>query len=295
MGAKVGAAELRRRNIRSAARDAVALASGVPADQVRLAEWRRRGGLVSEPSRAPKHVAIVGLGPSSAEWMDLAKRVGGASAFCDEVWGINSLGDVLRCDRIFHMDDVRIQEIRAAAEPTGNIARMLEWMRTHPGPIYTSQVHPDYPGLVEYPLADVLNGCVGLAYLNNTAAAAVAFAIYLGVEQISCFGFDFTYPNVHHAESGRACTEFYLGIAKARGIKIGLSAGTALMDACVASAERIYGYDAVDLTISADLGGRVVTSMVARDVLPTAAEIERRYDHTKHPNPLLRESYGADL
>jgi hypothetical protein len=43
------------------------------------------------------------------------------------------------------MDDVRIQEIRAAARPESNIATMLGWMRKHPGPIYTSRLHPDYP------------------------------------------------------------------------------------------------------------------------------------------------------
>jgi SAM-dependent methyltransferase len=54
--------------------------------------------------------------------------------YCDEVWTINALGDVLACDRVFHMDDVRIQEIRAAAEPDSNIAAMLAWMKTAPGP-----------------------------------------------------------------------------------------------------------------------------------------------------------------
>lgn len=237
--------------------------------------------------QAPNHVVIVGLGPSSEEWPALAKRLGGRKAFCDEVWGINALGDILACDRIFHMDDVRIQEIRAAAQPDSNIARMLEWMKTHPGPIYTSRAHPDYPGLVEYPLADVLNACGGLAYLNNTAAAAVAFAVFLGVKEITCFGMDYTYPNAHDAERGRACTEFYLGIAKARGIEIGIPATTSLLDSCVSPAqERLYGYDTLDLDIGND-GERMTIAMTPRAILPTADEIEARYDHSKHPNPLV--------
>jgi hypothetical protein len=32
---------------------------------------------------------------------------------------------VLVCDRVFHMDDIAVQEIRAAANPDGNIAAML--------------------------------------------------------------------------------------------------------------------------------------------------------------------------
>ena len=67
------------------------------------------------PAFAPEHVSIVGLGPSCATFFELTRRLGGVSAWCDEVWGINAIGDVLKCDRIFHMDDVRVQEIRAAA------------------------------------------------------------------------------------------------------------------------------------------------------------------------------------
>lgn len=238
---------------------------------------------------APRHVVIVGLGPSAEEWPNLAKRLGGASAFCDEVWGINALGDVLRCDRVFHMDDVRIQEIRAAAKPESNIARMLEWMRIYPGPIYTSIPDPRYPGLVKYPLAAVLSSCGGVAYLNNTAAAAVAFAIHLGVKEITCFGMDYTYPNAHDAEKGRACTEYYLGIARARGIEIGLPGGTSLMDSCMPADDRLYGYDAVDLAISTDTGGRLAIAMTPKAALPTAEEIERRYDHSRHPSPLVKD------
>jgi hypothetical protein len=51
------------------------------------------------------------------------------------------------------------------------------------------------------------------AYFNSTAAYAVAYAIHMGVKKISVFGMDFTYPNAHDAEKGRACVEFWLGIA----------------------------------------------------------------------------------
>jgi hypothetical protein len=114
---------------------------------------------------------------------------------------------------------------------------MLGWLRNHPGPIYTSRAHPDYPGLVEFPLEDVINSC-GIAYFNNTAAYAVAYAVHIGVKKITLFGCDYTYPNAHDAEKGRACTEFHLGIAKARGIRIGLTDKTSLMDACCDEQER---------------------------------------------------------
>ena len=168
------------------------------------------------------HIAILGLGPSVRQFLELAKRCGGRRAFCDEVWGINAIGDVLRCDRVFHMDDVRVQELRAAANPDGNIAAMLKWLKTHPGPVYTSVVREGYPGLVAFPLEDVLNELPPFGYFNSTAAYAVAFAIFLGVKKISLFGFDFTYANAHQAEKGRACVEFWLGVAVTKGITVSM-------------------------------------------------------------------------
>jgi hypothetical protein len=240
---------------------------------------------VEEKPAVPKHVAICALGPSIVSFMDLTMRMGGCAKFCDEVWGINALGDILQCDRVFHMDDVRIQEIRAAKNPDGNIAAMLPWMKKHPGPIYTSRTHPDYPGMVPFPLEEVLND-VPKGYMNSTAAHAVAYAVYLGVKKITLFGMDFTYANSHHAEKGRACVEFWLGVAAARGIEIAMPQQSSLMDAREPMGERFYGYDTVDLNIIR-VAGRIKIDFTEKAKLPTADEIEHRYDHTRHVNSLV--------
>jgi len=235
----------------------------------------------------PQHVVILGLGPSLETYVDLAKRLGGRRRFADETWGINALGDVVSCDRVFHMDDVRIQEIRAAARPKSNIAVMLEWMREHPGPIYTSRAKEGYPGLVEFPLADVINS-TGHAYFNSTAAYAVAFAIHLGVKKISLFGCDFTYASSHDAEKGRGCVEFWLGMAAARGIDIGISDRSSLMDMCEPEEHRLYGYDTVTVHIAEQAEGPARVLFTEKTKLPTADEIEQRYDHSRHSNPLVK-------
>lgn len=234
------------------------------------------------------HVAILGLGPSLVDYVQVTTRVGGRSAYCDEVWAINALGDILDCDMIFHMDDVRIQEVRAAAAPQSNIASMLPWMKRHKGPIVTSRLHPDYPGLVAFPLEDVINGLGCQAYFNNTAAYAIAFALFRGFRKISLFGLDYTYANRHDAERGRACVEFWLGIAVEKGVELAIAEHSSLMDACAPQPEKLYGYDTLDVTIDRDDTGRATVSLIPRDQLPTADEIERRYDHARHPNPLVR-------
>ena len=257
--------------------------------RTRSAKARAAKTAAAQKTPAPAHVAILALGPSVSLYLELAKRWGGRRRVADETWSINALGDVFACDRIFHMDDVRIQEIRAKAAPESNIAAMLTWLHTHPGPIYTSRTHPDYPGLVEFPLEAVVDA-TGYAYMNSTAAYAVAYAIYLGVKKMTLFGFDFTYANSHQAEKGRACVEFWLGMAAARGIKLSIPQRSSLMDGCEPKEQRLYGYDTLDVSIGRNPKGRITIGFKERSKLPTAAEIEHRYDHSRHPSPLVDDT-----
>ena len=242
-----------------------------------------------DPDLRGKHIAILGLGPSLEQYVDHVKRLGGRSRFCDEVWAINALGNVIDCDLVFHMDDVRVQEIRAKAAPASNIAAMVKWMKTSRVPIMTSRKHHDYPALVEFPLEDVLNH-LGHDYFNSTAAYAVAFAIHVGAKKISLFGMDFAYAKSHDAEKGRGCVEYWLGQAQARGIEIGLPTSTTLMDACASRAERLYGYDSVDVKFDIQPSGMVKLDFVPRESLPTAEEIEHRYDHSRPTNVLVERA-----
>lgn len=226
-----------------------------------------------------KHIAILGLGPSLDQYLELTKRLGGRSNFCHETWAINALGDIFACDLVFHMDDIRIQEIRAEARPESNIAAMVDWIKKSNTPVMTSRAHPDYPALIEFPLEDVLN-TLGHDYFNNTGAYAVAFAIYAGATKISLFGMDYTYPNVHDAEKGRACVEFWLGQAHARGIKINLPKTTTLLDSMYPQASRLYGYDTLDVEFNMHADGELKLKFTPREVLPTADEIEANYDHS---------------
>lgn len=231
----------------------------------------------------PRHVAILGLGPSVRQYLELTKRWGGRKAYCDETWCINSLGDVFACDRIFHMDDIRVQLIRAAAKPDSNIARMVDWLRTTTIPVVTSIPDPDFPALEAFPLADVLTK-YPMGYFNSTAAYAVAYALHKGATKISCFGMDFSYENSHTAEKGRGCVEFWLGLAAAAGVELAMPKATSLMDACNSQDERFYGYDCVKLEIQREQDG-IVVGFEERDVFPTAEEVEHRYDHSRLTTP----------
>lgn len=246
---------------------------------------------MSKPAKpsAPvrKRVAIIAYGPSMHAYVNLAKALGGRHMLVDEVWGINAVASVIRCDRAFHMDDVRIQQVRVDAQPDSNIKAMLDWLKTADVPVYTSRLHPDFACLVEYPLADVLNRVGGLPYFNSTPAYAVALAIAEGFSEISLFGLDYAYANSHHAEKGRACIEFWCGQAMARGIDVIIPNTSSLLDACLA--QSLYGYGRFgsrDVALKL-VKGRVRARFTERPDLPTADEIEREYDHSRHPSPLV--------
>jgi hypothetical protein len=161
-----------------------------------------------------KTIAIVGMGKS---WFDynLAKSHG---SHFDEVWAINSVASVIYHD---------------------SMAKLLQ---EHEGPIYTCELDDRCPGLVEYPINEVLAGC-GSHYLNNTVAFAVAFAVWNKVAKIKMFGIDFSYKgNLHFAESGRACVEFWLSKAMFNGIQVEVAATSGLLDTNVPANEKLYGY-----------------------------------------------------
>lgn len=224
----------------------------------------------------PQSVAIVAMGASSRSYLTLSAQVGNRRRLVDEVWAINAMAGTIQHDRVFHMDDMRLQELRAEAKPTSNVAGMCTWLREHRGPIYTSRAYPEFPGAVEYPLEQVMTA-TGHGYFNSTIAYAVAYAIAIGVRSIHLYGCDYSYPDQHKREKGRACLEFWVGLASARGIPITVASDSTLLDACVPEEEKFYGYDAYTLAVTLDDKGFHVAK--TDKALPSAEEIERRYSH----------------
>lgn len=188
------------------------------------------------PDLSDKTVAIVAMGLSHKEFI-LAKT---HSQPIDEVWAINAMAGVVFHDRVFMMDPAsRFLDSEDSGSQTGIMRSVLA---SHTGPIYTCELDDRCPGLVEYPLEEVVNS-IGTWYLNNTVAYAIAFAIAAKVKQLMVYGVDFSYKgNVHFAEAGRACCEFLLSKAIDRGIKVGIAQGSSLLDTNVPSAEKLYGY-----------------------------------------------------
>tara|TARA_R100001369_G_scaffold90857_1_gene130617 strand:+ start:4210 stop:4968 length:759 start_codon:yes stop_codon:yes gene_type:complete len=183
-----------------------------------------------------KKIAIVALGGTFYDYILSRTR----SEKYDEVWAINGMGEIIKHDRVFMMDPPErfLDDIKAGTQ-TGIVSEML---KTHEGPIYSCTLDKRCPGVVEYPLEFVVQK-TGLAYLNNTVAYALAFAVAHEVKSLHLFGLDFSYADrPHFAESGRACCEFWVATAISKGIQIEIAHNSPFLDTNVADEEKLYGY-----------------------------------------------------
>ena len=257
--------------------------------------YRVESDLTSLIQSPPASVAIVAMGESSTTYVKLASQAGDRHRIAEETWVVNSMGGVIQHDRVFQMDDLRLQERRALSMPESSVSGTMDWLRDHPGPIYTSTPYPEYPGSVEFPLEQVVND-VGLLYMNSTVAYAVGMAIMLRIPHVQLYGCDFSYKDTHVAEKGRACVEFLLGIAGVRGINITVAAESTLMDANVDEEEKVYGYEAWNVAIERGDDGRIKIIKTPRERMPTVQAQNKLYDH-RQPGyePPENAEFGTDL
>ncbi len=197
-----------------------------------------------------KAVNLVAMGSSRSDFTSLQMTEQRPGILMDaELWVINYLGAAWRCDRIIHVDPVH------PFLGTQVVRDMCDFAAKDGIPLYTSWPHPLYPNHRLYPF-DLVCKTLGAAYINTSVSAAIALALYEGFNEINLFGCDFSYPNAHLSESGRACCEFWLGIASQRGVRIGMAATTTLLD--THCGQHPYGWFADPMAPPVN-GGRLMT------------------------------------
>ena len=188
-----------------------------------------------------KNVAIVAMGQSQIDF-HLSQT---HSVEFDEVWAINAMIGVLpNIDRAFILDPMsRFLDTEDAGTMTPMMKKKLPKCNF---PIYTCELDERVPAAIEYPIELVVHD-LGCSYFNNTIPYAIAFALWSKVSKISLFGIDFTYrTNMHFAEAGRSCTEFWLSKCIQAGIQIEVAPRSSLLDVDVPLEQKLYGYHRLD-------------------------------------------------
>tara|TARA_R100001082_G_scaffold50423_1_gene27312 strand:+ start:532 stop:1272 length:741 start_codon:yes stop_codon:yes gene_type:complete len=184
-----------------------------------------------------KDIAIVAMGLSQIDF-HLSQA---HSIKFDEVWAINAMIGVLPdIDRAFILDPM--SRFLDTEDAGGMTSMMREKLPQAYCPIYTCELDKRVPAAVEYPLEKIV-ASLGCAYFNNTVAYSIAFALWAKVKSISVFGVDFTYnSNMHFAEAGRGCVEFWLSKCIDAGIEVSIAPRSSLMDTDVDIKDKLYGY-----------------------------------------------------
>ena len=119
---------------------------------------------------------------------------------------------------------------------------MLKFLPQIDYPIYTCELDKRVPAAEEFPLSPLV-GDLGCAYFNNTVAYAIAFALWNKVSHLTVFGVDFTYKtNMHFAESGKACCEFWLAKCMENNIEVSVAPRSNLLETDIPTKEKLYGY-----------------------------------------------------
>lgn len=187
-----------------------------------------------------------------------------------EIWTVNNLYKfVPRTDRIFQIHHPR----HLVAPHHGQDGQeQVEFLRTTEIPVYMQEHYEDIPASVRFPIEELSlafgvnrpDGSVEPGYWTNSISFMIALAIHEGFEEIHVYGVDMAVGTEY--EHQRPSCEYFIGIARGRGIKVVLPAESDLL-----KARFIYGYQeeqrrAWDLKVE-----RTVATMMERKAQSDAA------------------------
>lgn len=180
-----------------------------------------------------KKVAIVGFAPSWQQAPFADKTI--------DIWclneGRNMAGMQVRCDRWFQMHPRWCWEAGQFRD-----AGYVKWLQTEcTVPVVMLQAQPDCPTSVAFPFTEAI-AAFGRefmdghkeGYITSSFSYMIAMALLEGYEEIQVFGVDLSTDEEYGFQ--RAGSEYLLGIAAGRGIKL------ILPDQCPILRSGLYGF-----------------------------------------------------
>jgi hypothetical protein len=185
----------------------------------------------------PKTVIVVGLGPSHHEYDQawLAPDTPDVLWQADEIWGINRGVFNIEHDLQFVMDWVEGEALRFPVYG----AKLFR----HTKPIITSEVPPGWPAHIHrYPFEEIWTwfqswpkvewqdiygetrttnpAPVHCDWWHNSVAYIIAYACYVGIEKLYCWGLDYHHHKSGRVEDGHVNVAYWVGIAERAGLQV---------------------------------------------------------------------------
>lgn len=159
-----------------------------------------------------------------------------------EIWSVNNLYKFIpRTDRIFQLHNPRL--LTDEHHGVGG-QEHLDDLKAATVPIYMQQHFDEIPYSVAYPLEEMTqefgvprpDGSGVDAYWTNSISFMIALAIHEGFEVIYIYGVDMAVGTEYVSQ--RPSCEYYIGIAKGRGIEVVIPVESDLL-----KTRFIYGYE----------------------------------------------------
>ena len=195
---------------------------------------------------SPKHVAIIAMGPTKAEFTSMLQNITLFKSFPEEVWATNMSATWSKHDKVFMMDGPVFDEF---ADQRG----MQEWSelvcKTSRVPVVVPYADKtEYPATCSYPIHEVVAKFGKHARFINTIGYAFAYAGLIGVERCDVFGCDFDYRDEkgeHQVgESGQPETEQIAMLCQDMGMQINVTPGSRFLKGLIDRdpTRLYYGY-----------------------------------------------------
>lgn len=165
-------------------------------------------------------------------WADTSRHLAPYDDPGFEYWGTSDqYGHMKKIDRMFEIHDAAA--IRNYKPRGGQPDHVAELNRIG-CPVYVIEPMPDLEHATEYPLDAIIDQYGG--YFVCSSAYMLALAIYEGFEEIHLYGIDMAVTSEYFFQ--RPCVEYWIGIARGKGIKV------VLPDNCpLCRSWYLYGYD----------------------------------------------------
>lgn len=174
-----------------------------------------------------RKVAIVGFALSSRD----------KAPFTDpdvEIWGVNELYKAVpRVDVLFELHD-RFWLTQKERNP-----EHLKWLQETSIPVYMLDHYDDIPKSIRFPI-EIITKEFG-TYFTNSISYLIALAIYLKFDEIGVYGVDMATDSEYGSQ--RPSVEYFIGVAKGRGIDVIIPAEC---DLC--KTMHMYGYHDNEIT-----------------------------------------------
>lgn len=173
-------------------------------------------------------LAIIGKGPTQEQGIEFARRHN-----C-ECWGINNITRYSQLTCVWELHDWTLEN---------NLSNAIHLDMI---PVMMKRAHPAVETAIEYPIDRMLEVYHphGLLYANNTLAymLMMACAMRRRFRHIFLAGVDYKCPDRCELEFERACTEYWIGVARGLGLTVEIAPGGNLFTFPMYKAGILYGY-----------------------------------------------------